>query len=115
MVKTEGVASIYSGLSAALFRQASYGTARIGLFQIFCDKLKELNGGQPIPFYQKAAAGMAGGAIAVCIGALLLVVVFAAVLMLLFLFTLGSLPKQYIDVYIYICSVIGDLRGYIID
>lgn len=41
MVKTEGVSSIYAGLSAAIMRQAIYGTARIGLHRTFSDKLQE--------------------------------------------------------------------------
>ncbi|CAM9827774.1 unnamed protein product, partial [Choristocarpus tenellus] len=41
MVKTEGIFSIYAGLSAALMRQAIYGTARIGLHRTFSDKLQE--------------------------------------------------------------------------
>lgn len=42
MVKTEGISSIYAGLSAALMRQAIYGTARIGLHRTFSDKLQEV-------------------------------------------------------------------------
>ena len=45
MVKTEGISSIYAGLSAALMRQAIYGTARIGLHRTFSDKLQEVSGG----------------------------------------------------------------------
>lgn len=45
MVKTEGVSSIYAGLSAALMRQAIYGTARIGLHRTFSDKLQEVGAG----------------------------------------------------------------------
>lgn len=44
MVKTEGVSSIYAGLSAAIMRQAIYGTARIGLHRTFSDKLQEVGG-----------------------------------------------------------------------
>ncbi|CAN0153346.1 unnamed protein product, partial [Hapterophycus canaliculatus] len=45
MVKTEGISSIYAGLSAAIMRQAIYGTARIGLHRTFSDKLQEVGGG----------------------------------------------------------------------
>lgn len=67
-IKNEGFKGMYSGLSAALTRQATYGSARIGLHRTFSNKLKELNGGGDIPFWQKSISGMAGGAIAVCIG-----------------------------------------------
>jgi len=68
MIANEGITSIYSGLSAAYFRQASYGTARIGLHTYFSAKLVEANKGQSIPFYMKALSGMTSGAIAVIIG-----------------------------------------------
>eukprot|EP00903_Cladosiphon_okamuranus_P005394 g5382.t1 len=68
MVKTEGISSIYAGLSAALMRQAIYGTARIGLHRTFSDKLQERNQGGEIPFWMKTLSGMSSGAIAVTIG-----------------------------------------------
>lgn len=68
MVRTEGITSVYAGLSAALMRQAVYGTARIGLHRTFSDKLIANNGGQPLSFAAKAGSGMLSGAIAVCIG-----------------------------------------------
>ena len=39
MVAKDGISSVYAGLSAALMRQAIYGTARIGLHRTFSDKL----------------------------------------------------------------------------
>lgn len=68
MVKKDGVKSIYSGLSASLMRQAVYGTARIGLHRSFSETLTERNNGEPLSFGMKTAAGMAAGAIAVCLG-----------------------------------------------
>jgi solute carrier family 25 oxoglutarate transporter 11 len=68
IVKAEGPGGLYSGLSAAMTRQATYGTARIGLHRVFSQKLVDYNNGKPIAFYQKALSGMGSGAIAVCIG-----------------------------------------------
>jgi len=68
MVRKEGLASVYSGLSASLLRQATYGTARMGLHRTFSDELQRRNGGRPIAFAQKAGASMVGGALAVCVG-----------------------------------------------
>mmetsp|Transcript_1667 Transcript_1667/g.2642 ORF Transcript_1667/g.2642 Transcript_1667/m.2642 type:complete len:297 (-) Transcript_1667:220-1110(-) len=68
MVKEEGVTSVYAGLSAALMRQAIYGTARIGLHRTISDHLTAANDGKPLSFLTKAASGMASGSIAVCIG-----------------------------------------------
>ncbi|CAM9371813.1 unnamed protein product [Ascophyllum nodosum] len=68
MVRTEGIGSVYAGLSASIMRQAIYGTARIGLHRSFSDKLVEMNEGKPIPFWMKTLSGMGSGAIAVTIG-----------------------------------------------
>jgi solute carrier family 25 oxoglutarate transporter 11 len=68
IVKNEGIPGLYKGLSASLLRQATYGTARIGLHRAFSDKLVEINGGAAIPFWQKASSGMVSGAMAVCVG-----------------------------------------------
>lgn len=67
-ITIQGFTSIYSGLSAAIARQASYGTARIGLHRTFSDALQARNDGQPLPFASKAASGMLAGSLAVCIG-----------------------------------------------
>ncbi|CAK9041419.1 Putative mitochondrial 2-oxoglutarate/malate carrier protein (OGCP) (Mitochondrial carrier 33) [Durusdinium trenchii] len=67
-VATDGVRGLYSGLTAALTRQATYGTARIGLHRSFSNQLVAWNGGVEIPFWQKALSGVTSGAIAVCIG-----------------------------------------------
>ena len=68
IVDTEGVRGLYRGLSAALVRQATYGTARIGLHRVLSDALVRWNDNKPIPFAGKAAAGMASGALAVVVG-----------------------------------------------
>ncbi|CAM9810043.1 unnamed protein product [Sphacelaria rigidula] len=43
MVRTEGISSVYAGLSAAIMRQAIYGTARIGLHRTFSDALQDVS------------------------------------------------------------------------
>jgi solute carrier family 25 oxoglutarate transporter 11 len=68
MVQTEGILSIYTGLSAAYMRQAVYGTARIGLHRSFSDILTVRNEGKPLSFGLKVASGMASGSIAVLMG-----------------------------------------------
>jgi solute carrier family 25 oxoglutarate transporter 11 len=68
MVRNDGIKSVYAGLSAALMRQAVYGTARIGLHRKFSNELQERNGGKPLTFLTKTLSGMASGSIAVCIG-----------------------------------------------
>jgi len=68
LYRTEGLKALYSGLSAALLRQAIYGTARIGLHRTFSDKLLASNEGKPLSFGLKAASGMGSGSLAVCVG-----------------------------------------------
>lgn len=65
MVKSEGLSSIYSGLSASLLRQAVYATARFGFHRTFSNYFKKRNNNKPIPFYQKVLSGMASGSIGV--------------------------------------------------
>jgi len=61
LVKTEGVAGLYSGLSAAIARQVTYTSLRIGIY----DQLRTVlsTPGQPDSFATKAAAGIGAGAI----------------------------------------------------
>lgn len=68
MIQRSGILSIYTGLDASMMRQASYGTARIGLNRSFAEKAKAWNGSPNLPFHLKVGAGMASGAVAVCIG-----------------------------------------------
>ena len=69
VVKEEGPAGLYRGLSASLTRQATYGTARIGLYQAFSDKVKEWRGIEGnLPLIWKFATSFSSGAIASAIG-----------------------------------------------
>ena len=68
IVKADGITAIYAGLSAALMRQAVYGTARIGLHRYFSEQLVARNDGKHLGFATKVLSGMCSGAIAVTIG-----------------------------------------------
>ena len=63
IVREGGVTKLYAGLSAAIMRQAVYGTARLGLHDQISKTLKDRNGGKPIPLYQKIASSMIAGAV----------------------------------------------------
>jgi len=67
ILRANGPTGLYVGLGTALTRQATYGTARIGLHRVISDRLEAVSGGV-IPFWQKIASGMVSGALAVCIG-----------------------------------------------
>jgi len=61
------VAALYSGYSAAVLRQAVYGTARLGLNHTFTAKL-QIDEHTPLPFYQKVGCGLLSGALGSTIG-----------------------------------------------
>jgi len=62
IVAQDGFFSLYRGLSAGLLRQATYTTARLGIFNTVNDELKKKAGGGKVPLWQTAGAGlMAGG------------------------------------------------------
>jgi dicarboxylate transporter 10 len=68
IIKTTGFMSLYSGLSAALLRQATYSTVRFSIYEISKTILLErrakgnLSASADLPFYQKMfLAGLGGG------------------------------------------------------
>ena len=46
LIKEEGFRSLYKGLSAGLLRQATYTTARLGIYQYISDALTERHQGK---------------------------------------------------------------------
>ena len=68
VIKSDGFLGLYAGYSAAITRQVVYGSARLGLFRVFSERLKEYNKGQPIPITWKIGAGLGSGALAAAIG-----------------------------------------------
>lgn len=66
VVRSEGFFSLYSGLSAGLFRQITYTTARLGIFGVVKDMLSK--DGEPLPFIQKAFAGLVAGGCGAVVG-----------------------------------------------
>lgn len=66
IVKKEGVFAMYTGLSAALLRQATYTTTRLGVYQYLFD-ICSADGKTP-NFAMKAVLGMASGGIASFVG-----------------------------------------------
>ncbi len=55
-------------LSAAVGRQAVYGTARLGLHRTFSNKMIEAQGGGQLPAYKSILSSMASGAMGSIIG-----------------------------------------------
>ena len=63
-----GFASLYNGLSAGLLRQATYTTARLGIFQVINAEAIKMNDGKPLPLYQKALCGLTAGGLGALVG-----------------------------------------------
>lgn len=66
LIKTDGIFSFYKGLSAGLLRQATYTTARMGIFRTVSNKLKDENG--DLTFLSRASAGLIAGGLGAIIG-----------------------------------------------
>lgn len=60
IVKTEGVAGLYKGLTATLLRQAVYSGTRFGIYDLVKDGLSTGSGSTPL--WVTATAGIVGGA-----------------------------------------------------
>lgn len=61
IVRNEGPLTLYTGLSAGLLRQLTYGTARMGMFQVMQEKLKNPVDGKLTFANNFIASSVAGG------------------------------------------------------
>lgn len=66
MIKNEGFASFYTGLSAGLTRQVVYTGARLGLFDKFTASAK--TPGQPLSFAMNSVCALSAGGLAALVG-----------------------------------------------
>lgn len=67
IIKQDGFCSLYRGLDAAIVRQLTYTTTRLGVFRWTSTQLKT-EGEKSLPFYKKAFAGLFAGAIGAFVG-----------------------------------------------
>ncbi|KAF6251457.1 mitochondrial substrate carrier protein [Scenedesmus sp. NREL 46B-D3] len=68
IIAKDGFGSLYRGLSAGLLRQATYTTARLGIFSQLTEVAKKANDGKNLPLWQKAACGLAAGGLGALVG-----------------------------------------------
>ena len=59
IIRTQGFTGLYRGLSAGLLRQATYTTARIGLFRTFSNAMTKDN--EKLTFSKRALCGLSAG------------------------------------------------------
>lgn len=67
IVQQEGVAALYSGVSATVLRQTLYSTTRMGLYDIMKKKWTDPNTGK-MPLLTKIGAGLIAGGIGAAVG-----------------------------------------------
>ncbi|KAL4450703.1 hypothetical protein ABPG77_001059 [Micractinium sp. CCAP 211/92] len=68
MIQNQGVGSLYKGLSAGLLRQATYTTARLGIYNNIFETAKQWNDNKPLPLWQKAVCGLTAGGLGALVG-----------------------------------------------
>ncbi|KAG8047436.1 hypothetical protein GUJ93_ZPchr0008g14030 [Zizania palustris] len=67
ILRAEGAAGLFSGVSATMLRQTLYSTTRMGLYDILKKKWTQENGGV-LPLHRKIAAGLIAGGIGAAVG-----------------------------------------------
>ncbi|XP_004509679.1 mitochondrial uncoupling protein 5-like [Cicer arietinum] len=68
LVQQEGVAALFSGVSATVLRQVLYSTTRMGLYDMLKKKWTDPNAGGTMPLTSKIAAGLIAGGIGAAVG-----------------------------------------------
>ncbi|KAK7250618.1 hypothetical protein RIF29_33160 [Crotalaria pallida] len=68
LVQQEGVAALFSGVSATVLRQTLYSTTRMGLYDMLKKKWSDPNNGGSMPLTRKIAAGLIAGGIGAAVG-----------------------------------------------
>lgn len=67
IVRTNGAKALYAGLSAGLVRQATYTTARMGLFGTFVEMARS-PGEEKLAFWKRGLCGLTAGGLAAIVG-----------------------------------------------
>ncbi|CAM0871905.1 unnamed protein product [Alopecurus aequalis] len=67
ILRTEGAAGLFSGISATVLRQTLYSTTRMGLYDILKKRWSQENGGV-LPLHRKIAAGLVAGGVGAAVG-----------------------------------------------
>ncbi|CAL4999374.1 unnamed protein product [Urochloa decumbens] len=67
ILRSEGAAGLFSGVSATMLRQTLYSTTRMGLYDILKTRWTQENGGV-LPLHRKIAAGLIAGGVGAAVG-----------------------------------------------
>jgi len=67
ILRAEGAAGLFSGISATVLRQTLYSTTRMGLYDILKKRWTQENAGV-LPLHRKIAAGLIAGGVGAAVG-----------------------------------------------
>lgn len=68
ILRAEGAAGLFSGISATVLRQTLYSTTRMGLYDILKKKWTPQENGGVLPLHRKIAAGLIAGGVGAAVG-----------------------------------------------
>ena len=69
VINQKGFTHLYTGLSAAMFRQITYASVRFGLYYTLQDmSMKRKGPGVPMPFYERITYSLVSGAVGAYVG-----------------------------------------------
>ena len=68
ILRSEGAAGLFSGVSATMLRQTLYSTTRMGLYDILKTKWTPQDSGGVLPLHRKIAAGLVAGGVGAAVG-----------------------------------------------
>jgi len=68
ILRSEGPAALFSGVSATVLRQTLYSTTRMGLYDVLKKKWSPGGDGAALPLHRKIAAGLVAGAVGAAVG-----------------------------------------------
>ncbi|OAY85294.1 Mitochondrial uncoupling protein 4 [Ananas comosus] len=68
ILRSEGPAALFSGVSATVLRQTLYSTTRMGLYDVLKKKWSPGGDSAALPLHRKIAAGLVAGAVGAAVG-----------------------------------------------
>ncbi|WOL19977.1 hypothetical protein Cni_G28779 [Canna indica] len=68
ILRTEGPAALFSGVSATMLRQTLYSTTRMGLYDVLKKKWSPSGDGAALPVHLQVAAALVAGAVGAAVG-----------------------------------------------
>ncbi|CAL9111095.1 unnamed protein product [Musa textilis] len=68
ILRSEGVAALFTGVSATMLRQSLYSTTRLGLYDVLKKKWSSAGDGASLPIHLKVSAGLLAGGVGAAVG-----------------------------------------------